>query len=172
MQRRGTTDSAKFSRGGSPIPFDVNPMTQWLHSYNFWVLYILTIAMLRLFLWVLVADPAVGWTITSVVHSILSYVFLHWLKGAPIGDLSIRGRYDHMTFWEQIDGSFHGTPTRKLFTTVPIIIFFIALNWVRDNYLLLAWLIASLAMSIIPKLPMFNTANADVSPPVSPVHKY
>ena len=100
-----------------------NPMTVWLHSYGFWALYISMITVTRLVLWMIVNDPAEGWTLTCVAHAVISHVLLHQLKGAPIGDITIMGKYDHLTFWEQIDNEYHGTFIRKAFMTVPIIMY-------------------------------------------------
>eukprot|EP01061_Rhynchopus_euleeides_P017613 TRINITY_DN29243_c0_g2_i1.p1 TRINITY_DN29243_c0_g2~~TRINITY_DN29243_c0_g2_i1.p1 ORF type:complete len:172 (+),score=63.75 TRINITY_DN29243_c0_g2_i1:222-737(+) len=163
-QMRGSTDDMSTF-------IVVNPMTKWLHSYGFWALYITMIAVTRLVLWVLISSPAEGWTVTCVAHCALSYVLLHTLKGAPIGDLSIRGKYDHLTFWEQIDDEYHGTFVRKAFSSVPIILLVISLNWVRNDWHLLPWILMSTLACVIPKLPMMHKKHIfgdDASPPPSP----
>ena len=181
----------------SPYPLDTNPMTKWLHSYGFWALYISMIAVARIFYWMVVSDPAIGWTLTCVTHAAMSYVLLHVLKGAPIGDITIRGKYDHLTFWEQIDGEYHGTKIRKLFSSVPVLMYGIAFitfssflylqqinhrlaitfNWVRNDWLCLPWVIASTAVCVIPKLPVmhgkrpFGLNASDSTPPTSPLSR-
>eukprot|EP01060_Flectonema_neradi_P039395 TRINITY_DN8663_c1_g2_i1.p1 TRINITY_DN8663_c1_g2~~TRINITY_DN8663_c1_g2_i1.p1 ORF type:complete len:196 (+),score=20.68 TRINITY_DN8663_c1_g2_i1:53-589(+) len=165
------TDGSKDnSPEPSPYPLDTNPMTKWLHSYGFWALYISMIAMTRIFYWMAVSDPAIGWTLTCVTHAVMSYVLLHVLKGAPIGDITIRGKYDHLTFWEQIDGEYHGTKIRKLFSSVPVLLLAIAFNWVRNDWYLLPWVILSTAVCVIPKLPVMHRKRpfGDESPPLSP----
>ncbi len=46
------------------------------------------------------------------------------LQGSPID--SDQGKYDKLTFWEQIDDGVQNTATRKFFTAVPIVTFLLA----------------------------------------------
>ena len=46
-------------------------------------------------------------------------MMLHWNKGTASHD--DQGRYNHLTFWEQIDAGTQETSTRKFMTVVPII---------------------------------------------------
>eukprot|EP00659_Diplonema_papillatum_P016977 gene16977-26052_t len=125
MAKRKPTALSKtaMTPPSTPSGTVVNPMTRWLHSYGFWALYLTMIVFTRAILWVVITDAALGWTLTCVFHCVLSTTLLHGIKGAPIGDITIRGHYDNLTFWEQIDDEYQGTLTRKFFSSVPIILY-------------------------------------------------
>eukprot|EP00756_Hemistasia_phaeocysticola_P012979 Hpha_TRINITY_DN15241_c2_g2::TRINITY_DN15241_c2_g2_i1::g.66267::m.66267 len=147
--------------GGKSHPdvLDMNPHTQWVHGFGFWVLYIFTIVFARGVFYMLIADPSWGWTLTVTAHGFFSFILLHWIKGSAIGDIGSQGNYDHLTFWEQIDAEHHGTPIRRYFMLVPIFLLIIALNWVRNDFPQAPLLFGSSAMVIIPKMPMFAPQN-------------
>ena len=46
------------------------------------------------------------------------------LQGSPID--ADQGKYDKLTFWEQLDDGVQYTGTRKFFTAVPVILFLLA----------------------------------------------
>lgn len=52
-----------------------------------------------------------------LLHGAVTYPLLHWNKGSPV-QLD-QGRYDGLTFWEQLDDGVQHTATRKFFTAVP-----------------------------------------------------
>ena len=63
-------------------------------------------------------------TVVHICHGLVTYYLFHWIKGSPIdGD---QGKYDSLTFWEQIDSEVQGTSTRKFFMLVPVVLFFLA----------------------------------------------
>ena len=52
-----------------------------------------------------------------LLHGAVTYPLLHWNKGSPV-QLD-QGRYDGLTFWEQLDDGVQHTATRKFFTALP-----------------------------------------------------
>lgn len=42
-----------------------------------------------------------SWTVTNMVHAIVSFILLHWIKGCP--DEGTQGAYNGLTLYEQID---------------------------------------------------------------------
>ena len=52
-----------------------------------------------------------------LLHGAVTYSLLHWNKGSPV-QLD-QGRYDGLTFWEQLDDGVQHTATRKFFTALP-----------------------------------------------------
>lgn len=58
-----------------------------------------------------------AWTYVHLLHGAVTYPLLHWNKGSPV-QLD-QGRYDGLTFWEQLDDGVQHTATRKFFTAVP-----------------------------------------------------
>ena len=67
-----------------------------------------------------------AWTYVHLVHGVASYFLLHWFKGSPI-DMD-QGKYDKLTFWEQLDDGVQNTANRKFFTAVPIVLFILAIH--------------------------------------------
>jgi hypothetical protein len=59
-----------------------------------------------------------AWTAVHWLHGAASYWLLHWTKGSPCAE--DQGRFDQLTFWEQMDNETYGTSTRKFFTLVPV----------------------------------------------------
>lgn len=58
-----------------------------------------------------------AWTYVHLLHGAVTYPLLHWNKGSPV-QLD-QGRYDGLTFWEQLDDGVQHTATRKFFTALP-----------------------------------------------------
>lgn len=48
----------------------------------------------------------------------VTFYLLHWKKGTPV--YYDQGKYDHLTFWEQIDDGSQFTSNKKFFTIIPI----------------------------------------------------
>lgn len=104
-------------------PAGVNKNTNWLSSTGAWAFYVSLIALLWLIISLFV-DPGLAWTWVHVIHGVLSFYLLHWVKGSPID--ADQGKYDRLTFWEQLDDGVQYTGTRKFFTAVPVILFILA----------------------------------------------
>ena len=64
------------------------------------------------FVWLCLA-----WPKTKTTKKVTFYL-LHWKKGSPV--YYDQGKYDHLTFWEQIDGGSQFTDTKKFFTIIPV----------------------------------------------------
>ena len=65
-----------------------------------------------------------AWTYVHLIHGVVTYYLLHWHKGSPIS--MDQGRYDKLTFWEQLDDGVQNTVNRKFFTLVPAVLFLLA----------------------------------------------
>lgn len=65
-----------------------------------------------------------AWTYVHLIHGVVTYYLLHWHKGSPIN--MDQGRYDKLTFWEQLDDGVQNTINRKFFTLVPVVLFLLA----------------------------------------------
>jgi hypothetical protein len=73
------------------------------------------------------------------------------MKGTPFQLAEDQGRYDQDTFWEQIDHGRQGTLNRRVFTTIPVVIFLIASyenHWETSATILN---LIFLAIAIVPK---------------------
>jgi len=68
-----------------------------------------------------------AWTIINVLHSVVTFYIIHWQKGQPFWrPAEDAGRYDRLTFWEQIDQGKQYTKTKKIFQMYPLILFLLA----------------------------------------------
>jgi ORMDL family len=63
-----------------------------------------------------------AWTIIHVTMTLVQFHFFHWVKGTPYW-AEDNGKYDDLTFWEQIDDGVQYTPNRKFLTVVPLIVY-------------------------------------------------
>eukprot|EP01098_Paradermamoeba_levis_P009974 TRINITY_DN4180_c0_g1_i4.p1 TRINITY_DN4180_c0_g1~~TRINITY_DN4180_c0_g1_i4.p1 ORF type:complete len:157 (-),score=39.05 TRINITY_DN4180_c0_g1_i4:45-515(-) len=124
----------------------------WTYSPGAWAVYFLLIIIGRIFCG-LVLDH-IPWTVVSIVHNLVTYFLFHWVKGIPFHSVYMeaqRGKYDHLTVWEQFDDEVLNTPVRKILTLIPIFLFFLAvqddqstLNLIVNSIFLLPILIAKL----------------------------
>eukprot|EP00619_Florenciella_sp_RCC1007_P010213 CAMPEP_0205908238 /NCGR_PEP_ID=MMETSP1325-20131115/3072_1 /ASSEMBLY_ACC=CAM_ASM_000708 /TAXON_ID=236786 /ORGANISM="Florenciella sp., Strain RCC1007" /LENGTH=118 /DNA_ID=CAMNT_0053274409 /DNA_START=30 /DNA_END=386 /DNA_ORIENTATION=- len=57
---------------------------------------------------------------TSVIHFVLTFSALHWIKGSP--DFYDQGTFNGLTAWEQLDGGEHYTFTKKFLMLVPTVL--------------------------------------------------
>ena len=62
--------------------------------------------------------------ITCSICSVAPVAIQHCVQGSPI-DVD-QGKYDKLTFWEQLDDGVQYTGTRKFFTLIPVVLFILA----------------------------------------------
>lgn len=103
---------------------DVNKNVTWLNHASVWAWYLALILGLWLGISALLDDAGLAWTYVHLIHGVATYYLLHWTKGSPCTE--DQGKYDYLTFWEQVDGQAYGTWNRKLFTAVPVVLFVLA----------------------------------------------
>jgi hypothetical protein len=128
---------------------DVNPNTSWLHQPALPYAY----AVLLMAFWMLFHvffDSALSSTVLVQVHAYSTFIFVHWIKGAPEGGL-IQEQVAHMTFWEQIDDGYLGTPARRILILAPIVLYFIAVYSNGANMMALLFNTAATLLVLIPK---------------------
>jgi hypothetical protein len=101
----------------------INKNVNWLSAPGAWTFIVSLITLLWLLLSVVV-EPGLAWTYVHLIHGVASYFMLHWMKGSPID--TDQGRYDRLTFWEQLDDGVQYTKTRKFFTVLPLVLFLLA----------------------------------------------
>lgn len=104
---------------------NINKNVNWLGSRGVWTWYV----SLLLLMWAVSSallsllfgaqdGGRYAWTAVHWLHGAASYWLLHWTKGSPCAE--DQGRFDQLTFWEQMDNETYGTSTRKFFTLVPV----------------------------------------------------
>jgi len=127
--KRSESDST-FSNNGSGDQKEAGAGTpnlniQWVHFRLSGVAYIAAIVVV----WFVchssqAFDNEECWTITNVIHGIISFAILHWVKGSP--DEATQGAYDHLTLYEQIEFGQPWTATKKFLMLVPSILTYLA----------------------------------------------
>lgn len=116
-------DGGAYRRDSHPGA-NPNMNVNWMNP-SFWLFYVALILLCRGALWLVPLFPQeVAWTCIHVVLTGVQIYFFHWVKGTPFwGD---SGAYDHLTFWEQIDGGVQYTSNRKVLTLVPVLVYLLA----------------------------------------------
>ena len=141
---------------------DVNQHTAWVNrnGFKFSLVYLVIASVLlsKAFLtdsWCRSFNVAIG------VHAVFSYFFLHWIKGLPEGGGGIGGpvggpEASKLTFWEQIDGGYYGTPARRFLIVFPLLFFFVATHACGEDMHALAFNALCTAVCLIPKLEILH----------------
>ncbi|KAL7466094.1 hypothetical protein ACHAXS_006392 [Conticribra weissflogii] len=96
-----------YQKGSNLLPFELsrNRNTDWIAAGGPTLL-LTYLSFVLIFLLTFLAffpEPKMAWTLTNVVHGIISLVYLHWVKGNPADYMDgTQGEMNAMTLWEQI----------------------------------------------------------------------
>eukprot|EP00735_Rhodelphis_limneticus_P002375 TRINITY_DN13224_c0_g1::TRINITY_DN13224_c0_g1_i1::g.12639::m.12639 TRINITY_DN13224_c0_g1::TRINITY_DN13224_c0_g1_i1::g.12639 ORF type:complete len:154 (+),score=20.37,sp/O42901/YBA9_SCHPO/41.67/2e-31,ORMDL/PF04061.9/1.2e-44,FixP_N/PF14715.1/5.6 TRINITY_DN13224_c0_g1_i1:108-569(+) len=134
---------------------ELNPNVNWLNGKGSWFFYItLLFVFYYLFLLVGISFGAAATTV-NVVHTIVTFVLFHWLRGTPFPAFD-EGKYLKYTFWEQIDHGRQNTPNRKFLISIPFVLFLISihLNDYSSSTVLINF--SALTLATIGKLPIMH----------------
>ncbi|KAK3102657.1 hypothetical protein FSP39_012938 [Pinctada imbricata] len=135
---------------------DDNPTHSYLGSRGIWITYVLIVLIAHfMLLSVPFLTVAMAWSLTNVIHCVITYFMLHVTKGTPWGTPE-QGKARMLTQWEQIDCGQQFTPTKKFLTIVPIVIFCLASFYTKYDSLHFIVNLAALGLSVIPKLPQLH----------------
>lgn len=87
---------------------------------------------------------------------------MHWVKGAsfaaPFWSATDNGKYDKLTWWEQVDKGQQNTTKKKILTAIPVVLGVMACHeseW-NSNWVLLNCVITFAA--ILGKMPFMHRA--------------
>lgn len=111
--------SPRTPRSPPPLP-RINRNAEWVSTPGGWAF----ILCLLVWTWLAAAaavGPGPAATVVHLAHGAASFYLLHWMKGSPVQ--ADQGKYDGLTFWEQLDDGVHHTPTRKFLTVLPALTF-------------------------------------------------
>ncbi len=113
-----------FSIDGLNEGLNTNPNTSYVSNPSFWFSYSAIVILSSIsFHLVLPFSSSVIWTLINFLHSLLTFILFHWMKGGPIEDQYHPHKYDKLTFWEQLDETTQYTPARKFLLFVPCALF-------------------------------------------------
>lgn len=96
----------------------VNKNVEWMHERGMGVWYVLVCIATWLVLSCFVSAGS-AWTGMQLIHGAVTYLVFHTMKGSPISD--DQGKYDMLTFWEQLDDGIQCTRIRLFLTAMPIL---------------------------------------------------
>lgn len=140
---------------GKDVVVDTSRLTGFVHREGFRIMYLVLLVISYLALRALMPwhyDSAAALTALLQVHAFITFILLHWLHGSPDAAGDGTGEENaHLTFWEQIDARYYGTPTRRFFTAVPIGLFFVTLVFTAENVPLLLLNALSTAVLVVAK---------------------
>lgn len=100
-------------------------------------------------------DPGAAWTVVHLAHGLLSFYLFHWMKGSPVA--SDQGKYDALTFWEQLDDGVQNTATRKFLIALPAVTFALASHGSDYSAQPLGLNLVVLLVLLVAKLPAMHT---------------
>mmetsp|Transcript_19068 Transcript_19068/g.24088 ORF Transcript_19068/g.24088 Transcript_19068/m.24088 type:complete len:191 (-) Transcript_19068:58-630(-) len=157
----GKVTESEMKRVGSNPEMDPevepNKNIAWVRGEALITFYVGILVFLRVFTWLLSLSPHVAWTFINLTHCIITFPFLHWVKGVPFSGLwNDQGIYEKFTFWEQLDRGAQFTTTKKILTVIPILIFCLTIRydtlWGLEFYVNLA----AFLIVIIGKFPLMH----------------
>jgi len=75
----------------------------------------------------------VSFTITNIIHGIITIIFLHWLKGSP--DFYDHGELNAMTLWEQLsccpESNIVANQTKQVLYIIPTLLCYVSCKFVN-----------------------------------------
>ena len=149
--RRASTD---FDRMPPPAAH-INRNAEWVSTAGGWAFILVLIALGWLAAAALLGDPGVAWTVVHLAHGALTYYLFHWMKGSPVA--ADQGKYDGLTFWEQLDDGVQNTATRKFLLFLPALTFALASHGSDYSAQPLGLNLVVLLVLLVAKLPAMHT---------------
>lgn len=158
----------------------VNRNTAWLNERGGWLIFIVSLFAMWLVCFALSLPTYMTWSAITLIHGLLTLYFMHFRLGSPFGGFfGDDGRFDSLTWWEQIDNGEQNTQNRKFLTLVPLLLLIVTFKVTADSgaYLCLGSSVFLSSILLIAKTPLmyrrrlfgFNaTQNQDSFLEVSP----
>lgn len=144
--------SDKYMEGHSDYDLYKNMNAEWISGPGTMVTYLSMIAILWTFLHFSgFFDPSECWTVVNALHTMGTFVFLHWMKGNPDG--GSQGDYNGFTVYEQMQAGVPYTKMKKFLMAIPALICWISCY--SANYKPLDCVVNSVMflICVIPKVP-------------------
>mmetsp|Transcript_43428 Transcript_43428/g.130264 ORF Transcript_43428/g.130264 Transcript_43428/m.130264 type:complete len:160 (-) Transcript_43428:315-794(-) len=138
-----------------PSEVIVNKNVSWVSQPSVWAWYFGLVIAAWLVASAFTQDTGMAWTYVHLVHGVVSYYLLHWIKGTPFAE-DDQGQYCRQTFWEQLDNGVYATFKRKVFTAVPVVLFLLATNGTDFRKQPLGLNLVVVLVLVIAKLPALH----------------
>lgn len=144
------TYSGLYGNQEDLLPFELNRQTP--QSHRFLIIVYLTLVVLVQLLTMLVTYEF-SWTITNAVHLALTLVYIHWLKGSLYDQ---QGEMDHLTIWEQLEGTQDTKTVREVLLIVPTVLTYMACHFADYDKQTCVVNIVFWCVAVLAKLPFMN----------------
>ena len=138
-----------------PPPAHINRNAEWVSTPGGWAFILVLVALGWLASAALLGDPGGAWTVVHLAHGALTFYLFHWMKGSPVA--ADQGKYDGLTFWEQLDDGVQNTATRKFLTSLPALTFALASHGSDYAAQPLGLNLVVLLVLLVAKLPAMHT---------------
>ena len=99
---------------------EANKNAGWIGARGSGVFYVLLLAIVWGLAYILLEDLVKVATLVNVSHAVVTFFSFHYTKGSQVWTDS--GEFDDMTFWQQLDGGYSWTASKKLLMGVPVIL--------------------------------------------------
>ena len=149
--RRTSTDLGRCP----PPSAHLNRNAEWLSTSGGWAFILSLIALCWLASAAALGDPGAAWTAVHLTHGAVTFYLFHWMKGSPVA--ADQGKYDGLTFWEQLDDGVQNTATRKFLIFLPALTFALASHGSDYSAQPLGLNLVVLAVLLVAKLPAMHT---------------
>ena len=134
----------------------VNRNTAWLNERGGWLIFVVVLFLTWLVLVAFSLPSHVIWPVVTLAHGFLTLYFMHFRLGSPFGGFfGDDGRYDSLTWWEQIDNGEQNTNNRKFLTLIPLVLLSVTFKVTSDAgaYLSLGCSVFVSSILLIAKTP-------------------
>eukprot|EP00290_Baffinella_frigidus_P008432 CAMPEP_0180138212 /NCGR_PEP_ID=MMETSP0986-20121125/12729_1 /TAXON_ID=697907 /ORGANISM="non described non described, Strain CCMP2293" /LENGTH=218 /DNA_ID=CAMNT_0022079933 /DNA_START=210 /DNA_END=866 /DNA_ORIENTATION=- len=131
-----------------------NYNVEWLDGRGTWWFYLGAIFCSRYFWFLVGAGDEMAWTMVICCHAVVTIWLLHFKKGSLLTWDDNAGKFDDMTYWEQIDQGVLNTSNRKFLIICPLVLLLIGYR-ATTGTLLMVNLVFSL-LALVPKIPLFG----------------
>ena len=146
------TYSDKYIAGSSDYDLYQNKNTGWVSGPGTMICYVSMVSILWGFLhFSRLFSTADCWTVTSVLHTVGTFIFLHWIKGNP--DAGTQGDYNSLTVYEQMEAGVPYTATKKMLMIVPTMLCWISCYTSDYKPVDCIVNVGMLCVCIFPKMP-------------------
>lgn len=162
------TYSGLYGSGGSTgdlLPFELsrNLNTDWFDNANGPGMLVLYLSIIIIFqLGIMAVTPIyVSFTITNLVHGIITITYLHWIKGSP--NFYEQGEMNAMTFWEQLTSKPNDAKIcprrenrRRVLLLIPTVLCHVGCHFANYELKLCLINVVVWCWCIISKMPFMN----------------
>mmetsp|Transcript_51555 Transcript_51555/g.120950 ORF Transcript_51555/g.120950 Transcript_51555/m.120950 type:complete len:175 (+) Transcript_51555:194-718(+) len=132
-----------------------NQNVAWINERGAWWFYLLLIGLAYYVCFLCGMPNDVSTSAVVIGHTIVTFYLIHWKKGSLLTWEDDSGKYDKLTYWEQIDGGREHTANRKLLRITPMILLFLSYRATQGQGWLFYMDLALSSLVILPKLSFF-----------------